>query len=144
MPWAACCLGFFGFLRSGEFTRPSLALFQDHMLSPRDITVDSLPQPAVVAVRLRQSKTDLFGHGVTVFLGRTSHRICPVAAVLSYLVQRGIAHGPLFLYEDDSCLSRQRLTTAVRSALQSQGVDPNVLALISGHSFRIGAATAED
>ena len=53
---AVCCLGFFGFLRSVEFTCPSLNLFQDHMLSPREVLVDSLSQPSVVAVCLRWSK----------------------------------------------------------------------------------------
>ena len=140
MLWAACCLGFFGFLRSGEFTCPSLNLFQDHILSPRDVSVDSLSQPSVATARLRRSKTDPFGRGVTVFVGRTSHSIRPVAAILSCLGQRSTAHGLLFLYEDGSCLSRQRLTAAVHSALQSQGIDLHFLA--SGHSFRIGAATA--
>ena len=144
MPWAACCLGFFGFMRSGEFTCPSDSLFQDHMLAPRDVAVDSHHQPSVVSVLLRHSKTDPFGQGITVFMGRTAHAICPVAAILSFLAQRGLEHGPLFRFEDGSSLSRQRLVTANRSALQSQGVPPVVLSGISGHSFWIEAATAAD
>ena len=142
MLWAACCVGFFGFMRSGEFTCPSRAHFQEHMLSPRDISVDSRSQPTVVSVLLRRSKNDPFGRGMTVYLGRTSHSICPVAAVLDYLSQRGMSHGPLFTFQDGSCLSRPRLVTAVRTALRSQGVDPSVLSSVNGHSFRIGAATA--
>ena len=140
--WAACCLGFFGFMRSGEFTCPSNSRFQDHMLAPRDVAVHSHHHPSMVLVLLRRSKTDPFGQGMTVFVGRTAHAICPVAAILCYLAQRGSEHGPLFRFEDGSSLSRQRLVTAIRSALQSQGVPPVVLSGISGHSFRIGAATA--
>ena len=144
MLWAACCLGFFGFMRSGEFTCPSGSLFQDHMLAPRDVAVDSHHQLSVVSVLLRRSKTDPFGQGMTVFVGRTAHAICPVAAILSYLAQRGLEHSPLFQFEDGSSLSRERLVTAIRSALQSQGVPPVVLSGIAGHSFWIGATTAAD
>lgn len=30
----------------------------------------------------------------------------------------------------------------VRASLEAAGIDPVILALVSGHSFRIGAATA--
>ena len=83
MLWAACCLGFFGFMQSGKFTCPSNSLFQDHMLAPRDVAVEFHHQPSVVSVLLRRSKTDLFGQGMTVFVGRTAHAICPVAAILA-------------------------------------------------------------
>ncbi len=125
-------------MRSGEFTCASLTHFQDHMLSPRDISVDSQTQPSVISVLFRRSKTDTFGRGMSVFMGQTSHT---VAAILGYLAQRGVAHGPLFIHTDGSTLSRQRLVTVIRSALQSQGVDSSVLSAITGHSFRIGAAT---
>ena len=71
MLWAACCLGFFGFLRAGEFTCPSWQAYTSEMLSPRDVTVDSHDSPSIVSVLLRRSKTDLFGAGVTIHLGRT-------------------------------------------------------------------------
>ena len=80
MLWAACRLGFFGFLRSGEFTCPSRVTFQDDMLSPRDITVDSRQSHTMVAARLRRSKADPFGRGVTIHLGRTGQVICPVSS----------------------------------------------------------------
>ncbi len=123
MWWAACCLGFFGVMRSGKFTCTSLSHFQDHMLSPRDISVHSQTQPSVISILLRRSKTDTFGRGMSVFWGQTSHTICPVAAIPGYLELRGIAHGPLFIHRDSYSLSRQRLVTVIGSALQSQGVD---------------------
>lgn len=139
MLWAACCLGF---LRSGEFTCSPLSAFGDHMLSPRDVQVDSHMNPSLVRVILRRSKTDPYAVGVPIHLGRTGHRICPVSALLGFLALRGNKHGPLFTFRDGSCLSRQRLVSEVRVALQSQGVDPAYLSAVSGHSFRIGAATA--
>ncbi len=39
--WAACCLGFFAFMRSGEFTCPSWDAYVPSMLSPADVQVDN-------------------------------------------------------------------------------------------------------
>ena len=138
MLWAACCTGFFGFLRAGEFTCPSVQAFRPDMLSPRDVSVDSHDSPSVVSVRLRRSKADPFGLGVTIHLGKTGQSICPVAALLSYLVLRGQSPGPLFRFEDGSSLSKPKLLLHIRQALEQQGFDCSG---ITGHSFRIGAAS---
>ena len=46
MLWAACCLGFFGFLRAGEFTIPSLVIFDPSThLTVNDVAVDSHSSP---------------------------------------------------------------------------------------------------
>ena len=60
MLWAACCLGFFGFLRSGEFTVPEDGEFDPgQRLSFSDIAADSsLLDPKVLSIRIKQSKTD--------------------------------------------------------------------------------------
>ena len=89
MLWAACCAGFFGFLRAGEFTCPSWRAYSPDMLSPRDISVESHDHPLVVSVHLHRSKTDPFGHGVTIHLGRTGQAICLVVALLAYLALCG-------------------------------------------------------
>ena len=70
MLWAPFYLGFFGFMRAGEFTCPSRQAFLPHMLTPADISVDSHSSPTIMAVNLRQSKTDQFGAGMTLYLGR--------------------------------------------------------------------------
>ena len=139
MLWAACCLVFFAFLRSGEFTCPSRSAYTQAMLSPHNITVDNRDNPTWVFVMLRSSKTDVAGMGHTLCIGAaTGHRLCPVAALLSYLVVRPPLPGPLFVYQSGDPLSRPRLVQAVRSGLASAGLD---LSRYNGHSFRIGAAS---
>ena len=139
MLWAACCLAFFGFMRTGELTVPSDQGYDSTVhLSLSDISVDNPADPGILGVRLKASKTDPFRKGISLFIGRVSSDICPVAAMLAYLMVRGPQAGPLFKYQNGRFLTRQRLVVAVRDALRSAGVQPD---LYSGHSFRIGAAT---
>ena len=83
MLWAACCMGFFGFLRSGELTAPEKGEFDpgEH-LAFRDVAVDNVADPRVISVCIKQSKMDPFRQGGSIFLGRTDAAICPVAALL--------------------------------------------------------------
>jgi len=138
MLWAACCLGFFGFMRAGEFTRSSAQTPPDHLLMVGDITVDSRSNPQMLVVLLRHSKTDPFSAGIRLCLGRTGNILCPVSAVLGYLAIRPPNAGPLFLFEDGTPLSRAHLVTHLREALLQAGIDTNGY---SGHGFRIGAAS---
>ena len=139
MLWAACCLGFFGFLRSGEFVAPAVGEFDPGQhLSFADISVDSSSNPRVLCIRIKQSKTDPFRQGVTIVLGRTDAQLCPMAAKLAYLALWGPGEGPLLRYEDHRPPTRQRLVSALREAVFETGFQPSCYA---GHSFRIGAAT---
>ena len=138
MLWAACCLGFFAFLRSGEFTCSSSSAYSSSMLSWGDIHVNSHSRPEYLVITLRHSKTDVFDSGVTLYVGATGDMLCPVAAVLAYLAMRPSSPGPLFIFEDGRPLSRVHLVAAIRQGLASAGVD---VSRFSGHSFRIGAAT---
>ena len=138
MLWAACCTGFFGFLRSGEFTTPSLHGGTGPGLSVADVSVDSFSNPSYVALFLRRSKTDTFGVGSTIYLGLVDGSICPVKALLGYIVLRGNGPGPLFAFQSGSPLTRSALVQAVRDALRPHNVD---VGGFNGHSFRIGAAT---
>ena len=85
MLWAACTLAFFGFLRSGEFIPTQ---HYPCPLAVNDFQVDSITHPTLLAVTLRHSKTDPFGAGVTIYLGRAYDDICPVVAVLAYIAVR--------------------------------------------------------
>lgn len=139
MLWAACCLAFFGFMRCGEFTSPSPRAASEATLRASDVSVDSRANPQVLIVWLRHSKADPFGAGMHLYLGRTGDILCPVTAMLGYLAIRPATAGPLFVFHDNTFLSRARLVTHMRETLSQAGIQT---AHFSGHSFRIGAASA--
>ena len=139
MLWAACTTCLFCFLRSGEITASTTCTFHStYHLTLEDISIDNIGQPGAVRVRIKASKTDPFRKGVDIFLGRTSNSLCPVAALLAYLVIRGKSPGPLFCMANGAYLTRDFFVREVRKALVAVGVDQSKY---SGHSFRIGAAT---
>ena len=139
MLWAACCTAFFGFFRMGEITAPSTSgLKGGHCVSVGDIAVDDPLNPSLVRIHLSHSKTDQFGKGVDIYLGRTGQDLCPVSAILAYLAVRGKEPGPLFKLRDGCFLTKNIFITRVREALIVLGFDG---AMYAGHSFRIGAAT---
>ena len=136
MLWAACCLGFFGFLRAGEFTvnvpfQPSI-----HM-TVSDLQADALVNPTCFKVYVKCSKTEPFRLGCDIYLGGIEGSICPIRALGSYLASRGSAEGPLFTFSDGHPLTRQQLSSTVQSILSAARCS----GVYSGHSFRIGAAT---
>ena len=140
MLWAAASLCFFGFMRSGELTVPSATSFDEGAhLSFNDVEVDCTKNPRILRVHLKASKTDPFRLGIHIYIGRTGNSLCPVAAVLQYMVARGADTGPFFRFENGSPLTRSKFVERVKEALSLAGVDCTAY---SGHSFRIGAATA--
>lgn len=140
MIWAACCTAFFGFLHCGEFTSPSHSAYDTTIhLSFKDVAVDNRNSPSFIRLTVKQSKTDRFRQGDFVYLGKTSCEVCPVVAVLLYLVVRGAAPGPLFLSENLKPLTRVEFNSAVSSLLRELGLQASQY---NTHSFRIGAATS--
>ncbi len=90
MLWAACCLGYFGFLRMGEMTVPSQEGYDPGVhLNNNDVQVDDTASPKVLRVSIKQSKTDPFRKGIDIFVGKTFSDLCPVSAMLNYLVEGG-------------------------------------------------------
>ena len=73
-----------------------------------------------------------------VYLGTTSSSLCPVAAILYYMVRHGATPGPFFVLSDASFLTRERFVWEVQEALLSAGLQSTNYA---GRSFRIGATT---
>ena len=61
MLWAAACLCFFGFLRSGEAVAPSERNYDpNHHLCFEDVCIDDPKSPAWIQVTMKSSKTDHF------------------------------------------------------------------------------------
>ena len=140
MVWAACCLSYFGLLRVSEFTTLSPNHFdpsKDLLLS--DIALDNRVSPSLIQITLKQSKGDQFRKGEKIYVGRTTHAVCPVHALVQYLTRRGGAPGPLFVFSDNKWLTRESFSTALNKALEELQMDPSQF---NTHSFRIGAATS--
>ena len=78
MLWAACCLGYFAFLRLGEFTVASAASFDPtwHM-TLQDIAIDSHSSPSLMQFTVKASKTDQLWQGICLYVGRTMQG-CPM------------------------------------------------------------------
>ena len=137
MLWAAFYLGFFGFMRAGEFTSQEGQDTQTSLLAS-DVPIDSHLDPQILTIRLRHSKTDQFGSGRYIHLGRTQDTLCPGTSVLSYMAIRPNTTDRLFAFQNGTALTRSKLTSHLREAVASIGMEPKGY---SGHSFRIGAAS---
>ena len=90
MLWAAATLCFFAFLRMGEAVVPSESTY-DHRfhLSYGDIRVDNRSHPSLMEVDIKRSKCNQFANGITLVVGVSGADICPVSAMMGYLVCRG-------------------------------------------------------
>ena len=104
-----------------------------------DVRLDSHQSPLVLQVVIKCSKTDPFKLGITLYIGARNTELCPVAAVIDYMLARGSKEGPLFLWQNGCFLTRECFVQAVREALTIAGLEAVNCA---GHSFHIGAATA--
>jgi len=52
-------------------------------LSFSEITVVSHDKTSVITLKIKASKTDLFMQGVTIYLGATGMKLCPVKSLLA-------------------------------------------------------------
>ena len=138
--WAACCVGFFGFLRCSEFVAPDSAPFDPQVhLCLADITYIHNETCNHIKIQTKASKTDQFRQGTKVALGATGAPVCPVSALLDYLTVRGGQGGALFINKDGSPMRRRQFVLDVQKALQQAGF---IGRHFNSHSFRIGAATS--
>ena len=135
MLWAACTTSFFGFPRSGEITVPSRHEFDPGAhLCAGDVTLDNRSAPQIAQLNIKASKTDPFRHGVSIFLGKTGNRLCPVTALAAYLAIRGNQPGSFFQFRDGRQLSRERVVVKIREALAEAGLEASKFA---GHCHEV-------
>ena len=134
-----CVVAFFGFLRCAEFTCKS-SFDPDCNLCLNDLKI----YENYAILTLKQSKTDPFRKGIDVKLFQTYASLCPVQQCTAYLSKRNTIfssapHDPLFIMENGKPLTRSDFLTMLNELLtRTDHADSG----ISGHSFRIGAATS--
>ena len=98
MLWAAACLCFFGFLRSGEVVIPSDSGFDASVhLAFGDVVLDDLLNPSLLG-------------------------LCPVVANIALHGSTRILQGPYFTFEDGKALTRDRFVRVIRVALAAEGI----------------------
>ena len=76
---AACCLGFFGFLRAGK-SAVNCAFDPSIHLTVQDLQVDVEVNPSSLRVRIKS-----FRQGCFIYLGRGQAPLCPISVILAYL-----------------------------------------------------------
>ena len=131
---AAILTAFFGLLRVSEYTCPSSVSFcADLQLSPASVSINFYR--GLAYLDLHASKTDPFRAGVTVRIGRTGGHLCPLLALLRYLVARPAVRGPLFMFSNGRFLTRQHVSALLKNCLGAQ-------ITVDTHSLRIGGASA--
>ena len=133
---------FFSFMRSSKIGAYSESdFYPTRNLNTQDVAIDNLANPQILKVCLKCSKTDPFREGSDIFLARTHDELCPVTAMLTWLVKRNAkpaAEGPLFVLQSGAPLTCNSFVAHFKEALMAVHIDPTGF---SRHSFRIGAAT---
>ena len=101
-------------------------------LSFSDISVDDPRNTRTLTVCIKRSKIDPFQRGVTINVGKTDSPLCPVAAMLAYLVLWGPGDGQLFRFTSGEAMTRQHLVVTLREVLARASFKTVEYA---GHSF---------
>ena len=70
----------------------------------------------------KASKTDPFRQGVSLYIGTTNSQLCPVAAVIGFIGERGSISGSLFTWSNGHYFTHDRFVLEVRKALSAVGI----------------------
>ena len=138
IPWipttrSTSCLGFFGFLRAGEFMVNSTFDPSIH-LTVQDLQVDVEVNPSSSCMCIKSSKNDLFPQGCFIYLGRALSNFghSGIFTSLRALIWSPIHRHPWSAFNSFS-------SVFLHPVCVTGGGNPWQF---SSHSFRIGAATA--
>jgi hypothetical protein len=146
--WRACMrLAFYGFLRVSEFVAPSPHQFDPEThLGAADVSFYyNTGGLSHMSIHIKQSKTDPFRVGQTIFIGATCNARCPVQALQAYMsmsppggdISRG-SPSPLFVLQSGIYLTRATFVQKIKHLLSLAGISPSNH---NSHSFRSGAVT---
>lgn len=130
---AAFALAFFGALRISELVSPS------RVRAGGLLAGDVVLGEHSVECRVRRSKTDQLGKGVSLVLQELrGSPMCPLQVLRAYLELRPGGQGPLLMHCEGWFLSIFQFVQVFRKCLERMGKEAKEF---SSHSFRIGAAT---
>ena len=139
--WAACLIGYYGFLRKSTLLSKTLLKPEEKCLLRRDMT---MPSNDLAVLYVRHTKTIQFGEKVLKipFVACKNVELCPLQALKNlFIVCSKNTNDPLFSYRRGTEISwwtHQSFVKKLRLLLAKTGLDEN---LYSGHSFRRGGAT---
>jgi hypothetical protein len=141
MLWAALTLTSYGFLQGSEVTSPTTKSFDKYFhFCRRDVAIKR--DKTRVSLTIKAAKTDPFRRSTTIPVAATGTSTCPVRAMCKYFsaTYHHRRSQPLFIDHSGHFLTRQKLTSVLRSLLEAAGYRNTHQ--YSSHSLRIGAATA--
>ena len=130
---AAALLAFFGLMRVSEYASSTAHQVDPEALRVQDVIIAR--NHNMVRVVIKKSKTDPFRMGATLRICSIPHPLCPVRAIIRFLRRRGTHPGPLFIYQNGTYLTRQRMRDLLARSLP-------FLDNVNTHSFRRGGASA--
>ena len=112
----AISLAYFGYLRAGELSYPSVRSYNPKQhLTVRDITIHN----NTVQLWIKHSKTDQLGKGATIIIGPSKTDTCPVLITQQFLHFRRHVRNTdaLFCFQYGSLLTRPRLQAMLRKSI---------------------------
>lgn len=133
---ASYLLAFHAFLRPGEFTKSQSS---SHLLQLSDVQfISKKGKPQKIIIQFRSFKHSSSSHPVSLSIRANHTSMCPVRALLEYVAVRGAVPGPLFVFPDNSPITRNYFSNQLKLSVAWSSLPTN----IQPHSFRIGAATS--
>ena len=143
---SALLLGWFGCMRSGEFTAKDNVFDASAHLAMQDVDrhYDRCLNKKYIQVRIKASKTDPFRKGSFIKLYETGYDLCPFRVLSKLLAVRSdmaaLPADPLLYLPEGTLLTRQVFVRNLRTLLSVLGYADTTK--FCGHSLRRGLASS--